>query len=96
MGFGLAGDPAVLLVQDASCSGGDEDEISGIDIKGIFSRAQRVFPNAALPVGDAFAVAEVGAGDVGADGAGIADDDADVADGERRSWGSFRRWRTSG
>ncbi len=77
MAFALSGDP----VED-EVGGGDEDEFSGVGVEGIFAGPEGFFPYAAFAAGDAFAVAEGFAGDVGAHGAVIADDDADVADGD--------------
>ena len=77
VGFGLAGDP----VQD-EVGRGDEDDLPGVGVERVFAGAEGLVPDAALAAGDALAVAEVVAGEVLAGGAVVADDHADVADGD--------------
>ena len=77
MALALSGDPV-----EHEVGGGDEDEFSGISVEGVFAGSEGFFPHAAFAAGDAFAVSETFAGNVRAHGSVIADDHADVTDGD--------------
>ena len=89
--LGLAGDP----VQD-EVGRRHQDDVAGVGVERVLAGPERPFPDAALALGDALAVAEGVAGQVAADPAVVADHHADVADRHHRLGDASRRWRTSG
>src|SRR6185437_10176185 len=75
VGLGFTRDPVENEVR-----GRHENDLAGVDVKGIFAGAEWAFPDAAFAFLHAFAVAEGGAGNVATRAADIAHDHADVAD----------------
>ena len=73
--LGLAGDPVQHEVRRRH-----QDDVAGVGVERVLARAERPFPDAALALGHALAVAEGVAGEVAAGLAVVADDHADVAD----------------
>ena len=57
-----------------------QDDVAGVGVERILAGSERPFPDAALALGDALAVAEGVAGQVAAGPAVVADHHADVAD----------------
>ena len=79
MGLGFARDPVQHKIR-----GRHQDDAGRIGVERVLAGPERPLPDAALALGNAFAVAEALAREIAAHAAIVADHDADVADGHDR------------